>query len=162
MIPEADPDIEEISLLKKRILESERLSVVDMENLLAKLEGLCSRLRKEKESLEKHVEEKNRIYLKKRDELNLADSLCHQFVQLDEARRVLAECEENQERMQLLTIQIRQIRDAQELHGTYQRYEDQKKQVENTRTLIKHYQEELPEVKKACEQAAGSEEKRCV
>ena len=47
VIPEADPDIEEISLLKKRILESERLSVVDMENLLAKLEGLCSRLRKE-------------------------------------------------------------------------------------------------------------------
>ncbi len=159
VIPEADPDIEEISLLKKRILESERLSVVDMENLLEKLEGLCSRLRKEKESLEKQVEEKNRIYLKKRDELNLADSLCRQFVQLDEARRVLAECEEDQERMQLLTIQIRQIRDAQELHGTYQRYEDQKKQVENTRTLIKHYQEELPEMKKACEQAAGSEEK---
>ena len=159
VIPEADPDIEEISLLKKRILESERLSVVDMESLLAKLEGLCSRLRKEKESLEKQVEEKNRIYLKKRDELNLADSLCHQFVQLDEARRVLAECEEDQERMQLLMIQIRQIRDAQELQGTYQRYEDQKKQVENTRTLIKYYQEELPEMKKACEQAAGSEEK---
>ena len=30
---------------------------------------------------------------------------------------------------------------------------------ENTRTLIKYYQEELPEMKKACEQAAGSEEK---
>ncbi len=159
VIPENASDIEEISLLKKRILESERLSVVDMESLLEKLEVLCSSLKKEKENLEKQVEEQNRLYLEKRDEQNLADSLCRQFVQLDEARQTLKECEDEEESILLLTGQIRKMRDAQEIQGAYQSYEDKKKQAEDTGNLIKRYQETLPEMKSACKQAAGSEEK---
>lgn len=157
MIPQAALDMEDISLVKNRILESDQLSVVDMEALLEKLKLLCSSLGKEKDRLEKQTEETNRIYLEKRDEQNLADSLTRQFGQLDQARQALKECDQEEERILLLAGQLRQIRDAKEIQGIYQRYQDQKKQTEDTKELIKHYRQAGPQAAKACEQAADYE-----
>lgn len=91
-VPGNYENAEELLALKKRIVGSERLSVVDLENLVSHLEQLCSVLKERCSSAGKEYREANRLYLENRDACTAGIQLLKRFQDLEQAEQELAEC----------------------------------------------------------------------
>lgn len=153
---EAPDDYEkagEITALKKRITSSDRLSVVDMERLLAELELLCEALREQCSSAEEAYETANRDYLEKRDAQTKGLQLLKRFEELEQAEKELAECAAAAEEIRETVELIRQISGAYEVRAVYERYLDSVHTAENIRKNLETRGEALPELVRACGEA---------
>lgn len=151
-VPGNYENAEELLALKKRIVGSERLSVVDLENLVSHLEQLCSVLKERCSSAGKEYREANRLYLEKRDACTAGIQLLKRFQDLEQAEQELAECRAREQEMKETAALIRRINDAYEIRAVYDRYMDAKQTVEKTQYSLKKQQEALPGLDRSCEE----------
>ena len=125
---------EELLTLKKRIVSSDRLSVVDLEEMLTILEDLCTTLKERCSTAGKEYREANRLYLEKRDACTAGLQLLRRFQELEQAEQELEECKAQEKEIRETADQIRKISDAYEIQAVYERYMDAEKDCESSRT----------------------------
>lgn len=143
---------EELLILKKRIVSSDRLSVVDLEEMLAILEDLCSRLKERCSAAGKEYREANRLYLEKRDACMAGLQLLRRFQELEQAEQELEECKAQEKEIRETADQIRKISDAYEIQAVYERYMDAEKTVKAAERSLAEQEEALPGLSKMYEE----------
>ena len=154
---EEDPAAELIEL-KRRILESERLSIVDMEQLLEKLRDFCEILEERAKTAAELHERAQQVSLKKRDEYNSARELLHRFDEMEQAGKDLEICASEEGRIEELNRLAGQITGAYEIQALWQRYRDAGKTADDTEKSLSESQKLLPDLRKAHEAAAEKEQ----
>ena len=143
---------EELLILKKRIVSSDRLSVVDLEEMLAILEDLCSTLKERCSAAGKEYREANRLYLEKRDACTAGLQLLRRFQELEQAEQELEECKAQEKEIRETADQIRKISDAYEIQAVYERYMDAEKTVKAAERSLAEQEEALPGLSKMYEE----------
>ena len=143
---------EELLILKKRIVSSDRLSVVDLEEMLAILEDLCSTLKERCSAAGKGYREANRLYLEKRDACTAGLQLLRRFQELEQAEQELEECKAQEKEIRETADQIRKISDAYEIQAVYERYMDAEKTVKAAERSLAEQEEALPGLSKMYEE----------
>ena len=143
---------EELLTLKKRIVSSDRLSVVDLEEMLAILEDLCSTLKERCSAAGKEYREANRLYLEKRDACTAGLQLLRRFQELEQAEQELEECKAQEKEIRETADQIRKISDAYEIQAVYERYMDAEKTVKAAERSLAEQEEALPGLSKMYEE----------
>ena len=143
---------EELLILKKRIVSSDRLSVVDLEEMLAILEDLCSTLKERCSAAGKEYREANRLYLEKRDACTAGLQLLRRFQELEQAEQELEECKAQEKEIRETADQIRMISDAYEIQAVYERYMDAEKTVKAAELSLAEQEEALPGLSKMYEE----------
>lgn len=143
---------EELLTLKKRIVSSDRLSVVDLEEMLAILEDLCSTLKERCSAAGKEYREANRLYLEKRDACTAGLQLLRRFQELEQAEQELEECKAQEKEIRETADQIRKISDAYEIQAVYERYMDAEKTVKAAELSLAEQEEALPGLSKMYEE----------
>ncbi len=139
--------------LKDRILQADRLSLVDMEALILELQNVCEQLKEEVQRSEERRNQFNQNYLEKRDAAAKAEQLQERFRELESAERELAECGKKKllvEEWQNLTGQIEA---AWDVKAVWQRYQDAHQQFEETKKALKAHEQVLPEAEENYEQS---------
>ncbi len=143
---------EELLILKKRIVSSDRLSVVDLEEMLAILEDLCSTLKERCSAAGKEYREANRLYLEKRDACTAGLQLLRRFQEQEQAEQELEECKAQEKEIRETADQIRMISDAYEIQAVYERYMDAEKTVKAAERSLAEQEEALPGLSKMYEE----------
>lgn len=143
---------EELLILKKRIVSSDRLSVVDLEEMLAILEDLCTTLKERCSTAGKEYREANRLYLEKRDACTAGLQLLRRFQELEQAEQELEECKAQEKEIRETADQIRKISDAYEIQAVYERYMDAEKTVKAAERSLAEQEEALPGLSKMYEE----------
>lgn len=143
---------EELLTLKKRIVSSDRLSVVDLEEMLAILEDLCTTLKERCSTAGKEYREANRLYLEKRDACTAGLQLLRRFQELEQAEQELEECKAQEKEIRETADQIRMINDAYEIQAVYERYMDAEKTVKAAELSLAEQEEALPGLSKMYEE----------
>lgn len=143
---------EELLTLKKRIVSSDRLSVVDLEEMLTILEELCSTLKERCSTAGKEYREANRLYLEKRDACTAGLQLLRRFQELEQAEQELEECKAQEKEIRETADQIRKISDAYEIQAVYERYMDAEKTVKAAERSLAEQEEALPGLSKMYEE----------
>ena len=157
--PEGEEQIiyRELQLLKRRIIDSDRLSVVDMEQLLEKLHILCGELEEQTAHASEKYEEAKKDFLEKRETCSSARELLRRFHELDSAEKELAECAAREEEVKASLRLIGQITAAYEISSVWQRYRDAQSTVSMTERRLDEQQKLLPDLRKAYEEAEQRE-----
>lgn len=143
---------EELLTLKKRIVSSDRLSVVDLEEMLTILEDLCTTLKERCSTAGKEYREANRLYLEKRDACTAGLQLLRRFQELEQAEQELEECKAQEKEIRETADQIRMINDAYEIQAVYERYMDAEKTVKAAERSLAEQEEALPGLSKMYEE----------
>lgn len=143
---------EEMLILKKRIVSSDRLSVVDLEEMLTILEDLCTTLKERCSAAGKEYREANRLYLEKRDACTAGLQLLRRFQELEQAEQELEECKAQEKEIRETADQIRKISDAYEIQAVYERYMDAEKTVKAAERSLAEQEEALPGLSKMYEE----------
>ena len=143
---------EELLTLKKRIVSSDRLSVVDLEEMLTILEDLCTTLKERCSTAGKEYREANRLYLEKRDACTAGLQLLRRFQELEQAEQELEECKAQEKEIRETADQIRMISDAYEIQAVYERYMDAEKTVKAAELSLAEQEEVLPGLSKMYEE----------
>lgn len=143
---------EELLTLKKRIVSSDRLSVVDLEEMLTILEDLCTTLKERCSTAGKEYREANRLYLEKRDACTAGLQLLRRFQELEQAEQELEECKAQEKEIRETADQIRKISDAYEIQAVYERYMDAEKTVKAAELSLAEQEEALPGLSKMYEE----------
>ena len=143
---------EELLTLKKRIVSSDRLSVVDLEEMLTILEDLCTTLKERCSTAGKEYREANRLYLEKRDACTAGLQLLRRFQELEQAEQELEECKAQEKEIRETADQIRMINDAYEIQAVYERYMDAEKTVKAAELSLAEQEEALPGLSKMYEE----------
>ena len=143
---------EELLILKKRIVSSDRLSVVDLEEMLTILEDLCTTLKERCSTAGKEYREANRLYLEKRDACTAGLQLLRRFQELEQAEQELEECKAQEKEIRETADQIRMINDAYEIQAVYERYMDAEKTVKAAELSLAEQEEALPGLSKMYEE----------
>lgn len=158
-IPQDYEDSDRIRELKERILSSDRLSVVDMEQMLEELGTLCSLLEEQNRRAEEVCQKAEADYLAKRDAFQQGNDLLLRYQELERAEAKLKECKEKENGISEMIKLGGQIRKAYEIQACWLRYEDAARTAGKTRENLAVQSERLPEVIKALEEAKTEEEK---
>lgn len=151
-VPDDYEKSEELLTLKKRIVSSDRLSVVDLEEMLAILEDLCSTLKERCSAAGKEYREANRLYLEKRDACTAGMQLLRRFQELEQAEQELEECRAQEKEIRETSDQIRKINDAYEIQAVYERYMDAERAVKAAERSLTEQEEALPGLSKIYEE----------
>ena len=141
--------------IKERILNAERLSVTDLEELTRLLEDLCGRLGDAERAAAKRQQKAQQEYLARRDVLAKAQALSQQFKARDRAAEVLAQCKEEEPQICKTILLIGQIRAAYRVQAVYQRFEDAGNALRQTKKALAQLREELPEKERAAQAASA-------
>lgn len=149
---------EQLAEHRRRILSSDKLNVVDMEQLLEKLQVLCEHLRQKLEQAEEEEKRAGRERDARRDAYNGAEELLQSFSHFEKALRELAECEAAEEEMKEAGRLIRKINTAYEILAVWQRFQDAEKTVVQTRSDLDRQRDALPGLTEAFT-AADEQEK---
>ena len=145
---------EHMKELKARILGAEKLSVVDMEQLMELLGQLTHKLKERESQAEWEYGRANEDYLARRDGYNHAIQLLSRFEEMEQAEKALEACADDKERMDETARLIRRIRAAWEIRELYDRYEDAQKAVNDKKSELLKQQEALPGLSQTYETAA--------
>ena len=151
-VPAEYEKAEELLTLKKRIVSSDRLSVVDLEEMLTILEDLCTTLKERCSTAGKEYREANRLYLEKRDACTAGLQLLRRFQELEQAEQELEECKAQEKEIRETADQIRKISDAYEIQAVYERYMDAEKTVKAAERSLAEQEEALPGLSKMYEE----------
>lgn len=162
-IPSDHEDGGRIRELKERIQSSDRLSVVDMEQMLEELSTLCGLLEEQYRRVEEDCRKAEADYLAKRDAFQQGNDLLLQYRQLEKAEEELKECKEKESRISGMIKLAGQIQKAYEIQACWHRYEDAARAAGKTRENLTLQTERLPEAVKTHEEAKRKEEKaKCI
>ena len=156
-IPEDEEQAELLNSLQKRILQSEKLSVTDMEAFLGALKTLCEKLSDEEKQLRKTWQEAGRERDRHRDAFTEAQNLRKFFEQMEQAKKDLEECEDAEEAILQAGKLAAQITAAYEIQAVWQRYADAGQLIQNSEKQLAMQREALPELTKRYETAAALE-----
>lgn len=144
VIPEQYERKEELQSLKTKIMASERLSVVDMEQLINELKLLTDSLSKQyavadeqyrAAELKKDLE--NSTYAK-------AETLNKFFKQLDDANTALQECNAQEAEMQEKARLAKKILEAYDIQPKHVQYQEKVQDVKNIEYSLKEQVEKTP------------------
>ncbi|MBQ7372762.1 MAG: SMC family ATPase, partial [Blautia sp.] len=149
---------EALSAAKHRIRFSDRLSVTDMELLLEELQKLCDVLYIEKTEAQKLYDQAGKERDQKRDTCIQAENLLNFYEQLEQAERLLKECDASQEEIREASRLVGQIRDAYEIQAVCQRFQDAENAAADTKEKLSKQQEALPGLMKVFQDAFGQEQ----
>jgi len=145
-IPSEYEEKESLQNTKNKILNTEKLSVTDMELLLQQLQFFCEHAKEKYEKEESKYREAIDLQNAARDAYTGGTHLVTFFEQLEQAKKELQECEDLQEEIQTDIQTISKIETAYETKVEYDRYQDIEKIVQNETGLLEEQKERLPEL----------------
>ena len=145
-IPSEYEEKESLQNTKNKILNTEKLSVTDMELLLQQLQIFCEHAKEKYEEEESKYREAIDLQNAARDAYTGGTHLVTFFEQLEQAKKELQECEDLQEEIQTDIQTISKIETAYEIKVEYDRYQDIEKIVQNETGLLEEQKERLPEL----------------
>lgn len=154
-VPEDYGRAKELLDLQKIVLDG---NITVMDRLLEELKELCSELKDREISAKQACDNAGRIRDEKRDAFIHAENLLKFFGQLEQANEDLLECRKQEQEIHNTEALLTQLKDAYEIKGIYQRYQDADKTLAAARASLKEREEQLPVLKKAEEDAAREEE----
>lgn len=149
---------EELKTLKKRIIEADRLSVVDMEQLLEKLQIFCKILEEQRDDASERYEKIRQDFLKISGEYTSAQELLRWFDELERAKNDLTECGAEEDKIREMKRLSGQITAAYEIQPFWQRFQDSEKRAAETERKLKDQKEILPGLISSYEAARKQEE----
>lgn len=152
-VPEDYEQAEELKKLKKRIVSSDRLSVVDMERLLEDLERLCGILKDRCGQAQKEYDAADRKHLEKRDAYTAGIQLLKRFDELEQAELELAACASEEDEIRETEEKVQRISRAYEIQAVFQRYMDAVRTAESTRKNLSEQEAALPAFTEAGKEA---------
>lgn len=153
-VPEDYGRAQELLSLQKNVLEG---NITVMDRLLEELKELRGELKEREISARQACDSAGRMRDEKRDAFIQAENLLKFFRQLEQAEQDLKECREQEQEIHNTEALLTQLKDAYEVKGVYQRYQDVDKTLAATRTSLKEQEEQLPGLKKAEEEASEKE-----
>ena len=152
-VPEDYEQAEELKELRKRIVSSDRLSVVDMERLLEDLERLCGILKDRCGQAQKEYDAADRKHLEKRDAYTAGVQLLKRFDELEQAEQELAVCASKEDEVRETEEKVQRISGAYEIQAVFQRYMDAVRTAENTRKNLSEQEAAIPALTEAGKEA---------
>lgn len=157
VVPENDKQAESLRELKDKIMTADRLSVTDIEALLRELEALCTQLQEKTETEQKVFMDVRRFRDQKRDAFQNARTLLKSYRQLDEARKILKECEDAKDEIEDAARLIKEVEASYEIQSVYQRFADTQKIVSQTRQELEQQRAILPRLEESSSYAEKAE-----
>ena len=144
----------QVTMLRDRIVESDRLSGEAMDRLIEELHTLCEALAENVETASADYDKKRAVRDGKRDACTAARELQGLFTQLDQADKELAALGAQSEAIAEQSALLIKITDAYEIKAMYVRYEDAFSKLTKARARRESLQESLPELIAAEEASA--------
>ncbi len=157
VVPEDYEDAEALQVVRKRVLTSDKLSVTDMEAVMAALEKLCHMLDEHKKNAQKAYEEAGRLRDRKRDAYTGAIGLQKSYEQWERAEKELAECAAAEKEIEETVKRIAAIDAAYEIRSVYQRFSDVENTVFDMEERLKEQLEVQPELARIYRKASDAE-----
>lgn len=149
---------EKLKELKKRIIEADRLSVTDMEQLLEKLQIFCKILEKQRDAASEEYTKIRQDFLKISGEYTSAKELLRWFDELERAKNDLTECCAEEDKIREMKRLSGQITASYEIRAFWQRFQDSEKRAAQTVQKLRNQEEILPELITSYESARKQEE----
>lgn len=143
-IPAEYEEKENLQNTKNRIINTEKLSVTDMELLLQQLQSFCEYAKEKYERENQKYFEAVNLQNAVRDAYTNGKHLVTFFEQLEQAEKELQACEEQQEEIQADIDTIAKIETAYEIKVEYDRYRDIEKIVISEAGLLEEQKQKLP------------------
>lgn len=159
LIPENDTEKEKLQMLKERILNSQKLSVTDMEELLEELKVLCDEKKELYEAIDCEYQKTSLLQKEARDALTNGRNLIQFFEQKENAVQQLAECVAQEEEIREDSDKIIKIETAYDIQVLYDRYTDVLKLTEEYEKQLEKQQQNLPDLKQQYQLAVKDEER---
>lgn len=159
-VPEDYEQAEELKELRKRIVSSDRLSVVDMERLLEDLERLCGILKDRCWPGQKEYDAADRKHLEKRDAYTAGVQLLKRFDELEQAEQELAACASKEDEVRETEEKVQRISGAYEIQAVFQRYMDAVRTAENTRKNLSEQEAAIPVLTERAKRRSGRQRQR--
>ena len=147
-----------LNVLKEKIINSERLSVVDMEEFLSELSNLCEELQVRQEKAEKEYGEAREESLRDRDAYNSALDLLKRYGELEQAEGELEGYRAQESGIEEALRLIAELTSAYEIQAVWQRYSDSAGAAADLEEKLRKQQEALPGLCALCEEAGGQEQ----
>lgn len=144
VIPDEYENSEKMKEVKHKIIHSDKLNVADMEYLMNELRVLCEKLKEDKNIMEREHDACSKVRDQKRDEYTSAQTLLKSFVSLENAEKILNECEEEATKIKEVSKLIEEIATAYEIKTVYERYLDVENTVQDMEAKLKTQKEILP------------------
>lgn len=157
VIPPDSQYTEELTVLKDRILNSDRLNAADMDELLEKLQYVCQALEADLELAQKVCADASVVRDQARDAFHHGKILQGAFDQLDSANRLIAQCDAEKPEMEQKAQLIEKIQAAYDIQAVYERYFDAEKAIQETEIRLREQELLLPSLIEAAQAAAFKE-----
>ena len=147
----------QLSSVQKRVTAAKQMSVVDMEELIALLEQVCTYMSDVCAQKQDIYTKSNAEYLKNRDALNNAKYLSVQFELLENAEQILAQCALDDEQIQKNKVLATQIKTAYDIDAVYQKQQEMQRRLNDLKEKLAKQQEKLPQISAECDQLEKTE-----
>ncbi len=144
VVPSDDESAQDLLDLQNRILSSERLNIVDVDEFLDQLQLLCERLRKKEGKAKRKNSRAEKDRDKKRDKLTKAKSMRTAFEQAEGSRKELDACKKAGGEIEEADRLANAIDVSYEIKSAYDRYEDAARTVELTSRKLSEQRNTLP------------------
>ncbi len=151
-------DLQELKACRERILKTERLSVVDMEELMERLQQLIQELKEDEKTAAAAEKDASERRDGKRDANEKGKLLKENFRQFREAERILQECREKEPLMQEQAALVQRLQTAGRLRAEYKALEDAKAQLLQKELQKTSLETELPQLLEHRKKALAQEQ----
>ena len=142
----------QLATVQKRVTTAKQMSVVDMEELIALLEQVCTYMSDICAQKKAIYTQSNAVYLKNRDALNNAKHLSVQFELLENAKQILAQCALDDEQIQKNKVLAAQIKTAYDIDAVYQKQTEMQRRLNDLKEKLTKQQEKLPQISAKCDE----------
>ena len=149
VIPEEAGDQERLIESRRRILNAEKLHVTDLEALTEELEKMCACQQTSVDETEEAFRKSGKVRDEKRDAWTAAKALTDSYIRLEEAVRILEECENQAAGMASAEVLAGQIEAACEIQTAWKRFEDASGTWEETKRKKADREAALPVLQEA-------------
>ena len=147
-IPEDYPERSRAEKCKNRIVQDEKWSVVEIEELTEALKPLCEYLSEQLVAAKNKCENTEKQRDNARNELTEAQALIKSFDQLEAAHKTLEECAKRKEEIAQIEKLESNIEKAYGISGVHEQLEKAEKTLKGYNDELKKLKEELPELEK--------------
>ena len=141
----------ELSLLQRKLNDSDKFNRPDMEGFLERLEVLCGLLEQAEAEAKAQEAEFSAERDRKRDAVTEAQQLLQSYQQLEKAEQQLLACAQTADQIEKDRQLIPRIRGAWEIQALYQRFIDADQTVQKVENAVKDLQEQLPGLREKAE-----------
>ena len=154
----SEEGLERLKELKHRMMAARELSVSDLEALQAELELVCQRQRERKERTEKEYQEAEKVYLQQRDACQEGRQLLDRFRDLEQAKKALGECREEETAIQEVGCLLQGREAAGEVREAWQWYQAVADQRRAAEQKLEEQEKSLPTLLEKAKKTGQEEE----